>query len=407
MTATYMEFDRKKFLVSEQLFVLLSVMIDKLILAPYWLTLKMRHVFYDHGLFRSYPCEVPTICVGNITAGGTGKTPHTEMILETLLESDDWAFRNLAVLSRGHKRSSRGFQQVVMDGSAAFCGDEPLQIKKGFPAVTVAVDRSRLEGCDFLCHPDKLEGSRKGRKCHNRDFPPSDLIVLDDAFQYRSLRPFISIVLVDWNRPLNKDHLLPLGRLRDLPERLRKADMIIVTKCPVYMENWEKAGWVKTLGISDFDTSSCEGVNRDGRKVKVFFTCIRYQELQPVFPEDGDKRFTYSKKLILFTGIAKDTPLRMYLSDRYKIVRRFNFNDHHKYRAMDIRRIMSAAQENPTAVVVSTVKDSQRLMDCKKVPETLRQRLFQIPIKVVFLTGEEKAIFTSSLLGRLREFRSE
>ena len=126
-----------------------------------------------------------------------------------------------------------------------------------------------------------------------------------------------------------------------------------------------------------------------------------------MFPEDGGKRFTYSKRLILFTGIAKDTPLRMYLSDRYKLVRRFNFNDHHKYRAMDIRRIMSAAQENPTAVVVSTVKDSQRLMDCKKVPETLRQRLFQIPIKVVFLTGEEKAIFTSSLLGRLREFRSE
>ena len=108
-------------------------MIDKILLALYFLTLTLRHACYDHGIFKVGTCEVPTICVGNITAGGTGKTPHTEMILRTLLRSDDWGFRNLAVLSRGHKRNSSGFQLVEKDGKVKEYGDEPLQIKRKFP----------------------------------------------------------------------------------------------------------------------------------------------------------------------------------------------------------------------------------------------------------------------------------
>ena len=105
-------------------------MLDKYLLAPYWLTLKARHALYDKGVWKSSSAEVPTICIGNITAGGTGKTPHTEMILNTLSELPEWREKNVAVLSRGHKRKSGGFQQVSIDGSAAFYGDEPLQIKK-------------------------------------------------------------------------------------------------------------------------------------------------------------------------------------------------------------------------------------------------------------------------------------
>lgn len=382
-------------------------MLDKILLAPYWFALKLRHTMFDKGYRKSYPCEVPSICVGNITAGGTGKTPHTEMILDMLLQSDEWAYRNIAVLSRGHRRSSRGFQQVVREGTAGFCGDEPLQIKKRHPSVTVAVDRNRIEGCRFLCHPELLQTDRKGQKCRDREFPASDIIVLDDAFQYRDLRAHVNIILVDWNRPIGKDHLLPLGRLRDLPERLDKADMIIVTKCPVYMEDYEKEEWVGNLGVSGYDPATCQGINKEGKTVKVFFTCIAYQPLEPVFPEEGDTHFIYSKKLVLFSGIAKDTPLRMYLSDMYKIVRRFSFPDHHRYSSMDIRRIMAAATDNPTSVIVSTEKDSQRILDCKKVPETLRKRLFQIPIKVEFLSEGEREIFRTTLLESLREFRPE
>ncbi len=379
-------------------------MIDKVILFPYYLTLKIRHWLYNKGIiFKSRPCEVPTVCVGNVTVGGTGKTPHTEMILRTLLDSDDWAYKNIAVLSRGYKRRSRGFQQVTADGSARFFGDEPLQIKKNFPAVTVAVDKNRLEGCDFLVHPDKLQSSRKGRKCKDKALPPSDIIVLDDALQYRPLRPHLNIVLVDYNRPVYKDRLLPLGRLRDLPERVQAADMVIVTKCPAYLEDWEKTGVAKSLGIRNYSLETCTGENRSGRVQTLLFTAIRYQEMKPVY-ESGDSRYIYSKKLILFSGIAKDTPLRRFLSDKYKIVKRFSFADHHRFNSMDIRKIAAAARENPTAVVVTTEKDSQRLLDYKKMPDFLKTRLFMIPIATGFLDEEQKAVFSGSLMSALKDF---
>ena len=163
-------------------------MLDRVILAPYYLTLKLRHILFDHGIRKVSTCSVPTICVGNITAGGTGKTPHTEMILRTLLKSDDWAYEDIAVLSRGHRRASGGFQIVTRDGSVKEYGDEPLQIKKKFPGVTVAVDRHRVKGCDILCNPEKLKTEKRARKCADAELAPADLIVLDDAFQYRSLR---------------------------------------------------------------------------------------------------------------------------------------------------------------------------------------------------------------------------
>lgn len=382
-------------------------MLEKILLAPYWAVLKIRHTLYDKGVWKSRSAEVPTICIGNIAAGGTGKTPHTEMLLRTLKGSPEWGGSSIAVLSRGHKRKSRGFQQVTEDGSAAFYGDEPLQIKKNFPDVTVAVDRDRLEGCTYLCHPEMLRTEKRARKCVEKDLRPADLIVLDDAFQHRSLKASVNIILVDWNRPVNKDRLLPFGRLRDLPERLEKADMIIATKCPAYLEDWQRLEWVKAMGISGFDTGTCEGRFRSGKSVKIFFTDIRYCDLMPVFKGEGDTHYIYSKKLILFSGIAKDTPLRRFLSDKYKIVKRFSYSDHHKFTKMDIAHIMAASRIQPTAVVATTEKDSQRVLDCKKIPETLRQRLFQVPIRVEFLKESEEAVFRDCLMKALQESRSE
>jgi tetraacyldisaccharide 4'-kinase len=167
-------------------------MIDKILLFPYWLALKTRHLMFDLGLRKQHRTEVPSICVGNITVGGTGKTPHTEMLLRTLFDDEEWGGKNIAVLSRGYKRKTRKFQQVTIDGSARDYGDEPLQIKKKFPWATVAVDSSRKEGCDFLCHPEKLHTSRKARKCRNKDLPKADLIILDDAFQHRKVKASVS-----------------------------------------------------------------------------------------------------------------------------------------------------------------------------------------------------------------------
>ena len=325
---------------------------------------------------------MPTICVGNITVGGTGKTPHTEMILRTLMQDADWGAKNIAVLSRGYKRKTRGFQQVMADGTAREYGDEPLQIKRKFPFITVAVDKSRKEGCSFLSNPSLMETSKKARRCMHKEFPKADLIILDDAFQHRALKPTVSVVLVDYNRPIFRDSLMPLGKLRDLPQRIKAADIVIVSKCPTYLDAWERSKWTEALGITE--------------NQHIFFTSIGYDQSQAIFAE-GDPRYLYTQRLILFSGIANDKPLRNYLSDNYKIVRHFDFPDHHKFSKADISTIHRAAQTFPTSVVMTTEKDCQRIRDCKSVPDNLKQRMFYAPIKVNFFSEQEQEEFATVL----------
>ena len=367
-------------------------MIDALILAPYYWTLKIRHALYDKGVKKSREAEVPTICVGNVTVGGTGKTPHTEMILRILLSSEEYKGKNIAVLSLGYKRKSKGFQNVTLDGSALLYGDEPMQIKKKFPGVTVAVCKDRVLGCRFLCHPEEIEDSRKGRKCKDRNFPPADIIILDDAYQYRKLRSKASILLVNYNRPVHKDHLMPLGKLRDLPSRMGKADAVIVSKCPPYMEKSEKDAWAKNLGFKDYDILSCSGTGPCGARQYLFFSTLEYCQMEPVFVE-SESRYLYSPRLILFSGIADDSNLVAYLSDKYKIVRHFNFPDHHTFSNADIASLNSASNACPTAVFATTEKDGSRIKDVKNMPERLRQRMFRVPVRAVFTSDLETSVF--------------
>lgn len=335
----------------------------------YRLILSLRHLFYDKGWKKSREADVPTICVGNVTVGGTGKTPHTELILRLLMNSDKWAYTNLAMLSRGYKRRTKGFQLVPAGGSARLYGDEPVQIASKLRAVTVAVDKNRIRGCAKLCEENNAQ-----------------LIVLDDAFQYRKLRPTLSIVLVDYNRPVNKDHLLPWGHLRDLPSRLKKADAVIVTKCPAYLDEADKDRWRRQLGI--------------GLEKPLFFTTVNYIDPEPVFPE-ADPHYIYSQRLMLVTGIANNASLRSHLSDKYKIERRMEYRDHHRFTSGDMRKVASAVKSLPTACIMTTEKDAQRMRDVKKVPDKVKQRLFYVPIKAAFLSEEQEAAFTEFMLGKL------
>ena len=369
-----------------------DMMLDRILLFPYYLSLKVRNNYYDKGGKRVHTADVPTLCVGNITAGGTGKTPHVEMILRMLLDSNEWGSKNLAVLSRGYMRESKGFQQVMTDGAATSFGDEPLQIKKKFPGVTVAVDKDRFEGCTLLAHPDKLEARKYEKRVWNRSLPAADYIILDDAFQYRKLKATKNVVLVDYNHPVMSDSLLPIGRLRDLKERLGDADVIIVTKCPEEMDTSEKTAFAHEMGVLNFETSTCEGTTAAGRTQMVFFSKISYCQPRVLF-EDADPRFIYSKKIITMTGIAKDKPLRNYLSDTYKIVRRFNFPDHHKYTWSDINKVQAALRQNPTAAIATTEKDAQRLLDFGGMPKAMSERMFVVPIEVKFLSENEESLF--------------
>jgi len=350
----------------------------------YGLGLRLRHKMFDKGWKKSVAAGVPTVCIGNVTAGGTGKTPHTEMMLRMLLESEEWKDKQIAVLSRGYKRTSKGFQQVVAVGTAAFCGDEPMQIKRKFPQVVVAVDEDRVEGCGFLCHPETLEGAKKARRTRDREFPAADLILLDDAMQHRRLTPTATIALVDYNRQPADDKLLPYGRLRDLPERLRTADIILVTKCPAYLTPQDREDCIARMNLG-------------AARPQIFFTTVSYDAPEGIFPE-YDPRYIYSHRIILFSGIANDKPLRDYLSDTYKIVKRMVFPDHHRFSDADIRHIGGVSSENPTAAVATTEKDAQRLRDYGDMPPGLRERMFQVPIRAVFFSDEEREEFKKALL---------
>ncbi|MBO7248882.1 MAG: tetraacyldisaccharide 4'-kinase [Bacteroidales bacterium] len=328
-------------------------MIDRILLFPYYLALKCRHYLYDSGKIKSYKYGLPIISIGNITVGGTGKTPHAELIISELLSQG----HKVALVSRGYGRKTKGFKLVEVDDNYINVGDEPLQIKRKFPSVIVAVDASRQRAIEtLLSFPD---GDR-----------PS-IIVLDDAFQHRKIVPSISVVLVDYSRPIFQDMLLPIGRLRDLPTRISAADIVIVTKVPWYDESPDEEQWRRRLHLR---------VDQ-----KLYFSKIEYCDMHPVFPGDVESRYLYSPKSILFTGIANDKPFIDYLVGKYQVAGVLKFPDHKNYTGGDISRISSLAAQYPTAAIITTEKDAQRLRHNQFVPQELKKKLFYLEIKISIL----------------------
>ncbi|MGN0190292.1 MAG: tetraacyldisaccharide 4'-kinase [Candidatus Cryptobacteroides sp.] len=378
-------------------------MIDRFLLFPYYLALKTRHFLFDHGLRKVGKGAIPTIGIGNVTVGGTGKTPHTELIVKELIENCGVDASSLAILSRGHKRSLKGFQVVEADGKAKEYGDEPLQMKRKFPEIIVAVDKDRMEGLEILSDPQPFLSTRKAaKKCKAKSIPTASIAVLDDCFQYRNLKPDLSIVLVDYNRPVTGDMLLPLGNLRDLPERIADADAIIVTKCPWELSPWEEDRWALSLGIERFNQNEACGVRSDsGRKQYLFFTRTGYDTAKAVFPE-GDSRYLYSKMAVMFSGIADDTAFSEQLRLSYRLVGHLKFPDHHKFSRMDIRSVERQAAEFPTSLVITTEKDAQRVRDCGKISDELKKRLFYLPIKAEFLSESARQVFHSLVFSAAR-----
>ena len=340
---------------------------SKLLLFPYWLVLKLRNAGFDSGRRKEVEHAVPVVSVGNVTVGGTGKTPMVEYLVNLLQGRC-----RVAVLSRGYKRKSRGFHLVEAEDTAAQAGDEPLQIKRKFPDVIVAVDKDRNHGVtQLLALPEE---QRPG------------LIMLDDGFQYRKLKPAAQLVLVDYNRPVFRDELLPLGHLRDLPEQLRRASAVVITKSPRYLDAWER-----------------EQIRQHTRlraDQPLFFATVKYGDPLPVFRWEADKRYIYSKEVFLFSGVADDRPLRVHLSDRYDRIDHKRFGDHHRFTRSDLRRLARLARRNPRMVLMTTEKDAMRLLHCDRLDPEVRRRLFYLPIETEFLTPEEAEAF-DSLMDRL------
>ena len=336
----------------------MSLFASKVFLFPYYTLLKLRNRGYDKGRrkvadFRIYGDRV--ISFGNIAMGGTGKTPHVEMFIRHFLEKG----KTVAVVSRGYKRKTKEPQEVQVDSSALEVGDEPLQIKRKFPQVRVFVDRRREVPTEQLINPPLGM--------------PVDYVILDDAHQYRRLVPGRSIVLVDYNRPVFKDNLFPFGRLRDLPSQIKRADTVIITRSPGWLDEWQK--------------EKVRNANHLNPNQKLFFTTVDYKKPLEVF-ENADGRFIYSQECILFTGIADPIELHNFLTTRYAEIYEVKYPDHHLYRKSDIKTLARLARKHPAAVLLTTEKDAQRLRLIEDACKAIRTRLFYVPIEIKMIEGE-------------------
>lgn len=314
----------------------------------YGLGVRLRNRLFDLGVLRSQSFPIPVISVGNLAVGGTGKTPHVEYLLRLLLPS--W---RTAVLSRGYRRKTSGFVMGTASSTAEDIGDEPMQIKGKFHEATVAVDANRCEGIRLLMSRTDAQ-----------------VVVLDDAFQHRYVHPGLSIVLIEYER-LKGDRLLPAGRLREPLSGMRRADIVMVTKCPDQ--------------LTAADIESAEHAVRRHSQQPVFFSATAYQDVIPV----GKERHTpaaWEGNVLLITGIANPTPLRAEIERRGAKVTHLSFGDHHSFSEADIRHINEAFGTLPhPKMAVTTEKDAARLANIKGLDGDVAQALYQMPIRVRIL----------------------
>ena len=366
---------------------------SKLFLFPYWATLKIRHLLYNNNIIKGSEFPIPVICVGNITVGGTGKTPHTEMIVKMLQDK-----YKIAVLSRGYKRKSKGFRLAQVTDTFADIGDEPLQIKQKFPNIIVAVCSSRKEGINKLLDIENIPTPyvADGSKVSGLYTP--EVIILDDAFQHRKVKPSHSVVLMNYNRPIYNDNLMPIGKLRDLPEQIKRANSVIISKSPMFGE---------IDGSAIFEEEALKEVVAEEKvwreklgltlEQNLYFSIVTYGEPKLIFTEEGDQRYLYSKSAVYFTGIANDKEFNDYIVGTHKVMDSIKFADHKNFSESDISRIYSLAKKYPTATIFTTEKDSKRLISNRYLTRDVKKRLFYIPIEVKIIPNVKSEEFINKI----------
>lgn len=355
------------------------VRINRWLLPISWLygfAIYIRNKFFKWGIYKIREYDIPIICVGNISVGGTGKTPHTEYLIRLLKDR-----YKVAVLSRGYKRKTNGFILSSPESTSKEIGDEPYQIKQKFPEVMVAVDRDRCHGVETLLALDT----------------PPDVIILDDGFQHRYVRPSYAIILSDFNRPVYEDKLLPAGRLREPAHYLRFASDIIVTKCPLDLQPIDFR-----IISHDIDPYPFQGL---------FYTAFSYKKLIPVFNETNnetmDLQILREKSILLVTGIASPKPLIEKLSEYSKDVHTMEYGDHYSFSRKDIRNIASRLKKikSEDKIIVVTEKDAGRLKLLKNIDEDIKFYFYYIPIEVSFLEPKHQEEFNKRIIDHVEENR--
>ncbi len=324
----------------------------------YWFVVTIRNLFFDWGILPSKKSDVPVISVGNITVGGTGKTPFTEYLIKTLKTK-----YRLGVLSRGYKRNTKGYVLLTSSSKPIEVGDEPYQVKTKFPDVMVAVDANRRKGI---------------AKMLQEPYHKPELIILDDAYQHRYVDPDISILLVDYNRMITEDHLLPVGQLREPVKAKNRADIVVVTKCPADLPSIQFRIIRKNLGVFPYQT--------------LYFTAMQYGDMVPLFPDKvksplQKENLKDAYTALTVSGIASPIPFEDEVRGFVKDVVTVNFMDHHNYSKNDFQKVESIYNEmrDSKKVIITTEKDAVRMMNNPEFPESLKKIIYYIPLYVVFL----------------------
>lgn len=317
----------------------------------------VRNLMFKWQILKQKEFQVPVVVVGNIGVGGTGKTPHTEYIINLLRYK-----YHVGVLSRGYKRSTKGFVLATRRSTPLDIGDEPYQIYQKFGReITVAVCEDRCHGIEEMLRLD----------------PRINLIILDDAFQHRYVKPTLSIVLTEFNNPIFYDKLLPLGRLREPQSAVYRADMVVVTKCPDQLNPLEYRIFKNNLKLFPFQ--------------KLFFSRYRYGALKPLFPDDVTEqiqlnRLTEQDSILVLSGIANPKPLIRYLKGFRAKVKVKLFPDHHNFSRKDLETVVKRFSETDgqRKYIVTTEKDAVRLTNNPYFPHSLKKLIYYQPIEVDF-----------------------
>lgn len=341
------------------------VHINKWLLPFSWLyriIVRFRNKFFDWGILKHEEFDIPVICIGNITVGGTGKTPHTEYLIRLLQEK-----YRVGVLSRGYKRKSNGFVLATAETTSREIGDESFQIKQKFPDAIIAVDGNRRRGIKNLLALDN----------------PPEIILLDDAFQHRYVKPSYTILLSDFNRPVYEDQLLPAGRLREPASAMKNANMIVVTKCPLDLQPIDYR--IISHDINAFPYQ------------ELYFTTLGYKALKPVFV--NNKRglsldALTGKSILLVTGIASPEMIISKLSEYTDKVETLTYSDHYTFKAKDIKHISNEFRKISAEdkLILVTEKDATRLILRDDIDEDIKENLYCLPIEVVFMDKEQDFI---------------
>ena len=335
----------------------------------YYGIIHLRNLAFDKKIFRSASFDLPVICIGNLSVGGTGKSPMVEYLVRLLHKK-----YKVATLSRGYKRKTKGFYIANENTTTVDIGDEPMQFYRKFHDITVAVDEDRVMGIPKILN----------------DRPETEIIILDDAFQHRQVAAGLNILLTECDNLYTRDFLLPAGRLRDEKKSSYRADIIVVTKCNKNLSQQQRQQVIEELN--------------PGHSQKVFFTTIQYGTPYSLFG-DENRELHQNDSVLLVTGIADPALMEMHVGSEVFLKKTLRFKDHHVYNGYDIKKIKDefSALNSSQKIILTTEKDATRLSSFKNALKDLP--VFVLPMAHQFLFDETNS-FENVVMEYLKEHKN-